>query len=220
MRNVGREFQDLLCCLPTLQSLEVDLDAAFSSPVPQQPLRDPVLLDHLQELKVRTSRFHLLRLFTAPALRHFQYHATFELGQEGDLAQFIDIIAFKTSSRLEECLETLTIKITARLPLLSAGVGSIADRLSHLHTLHVDTGSATTYRLLCSYPIRVPSLTTARFNVGNEASAEAVIRITELYPAIRSVFVTALGVETVFDSPSAKAQGWSKLGASDYTLMR
>ena len=131
-----------------------------------------------------------------------------------------DIVLFKLSSHLEECLETLTIKITTGLPLLAAAVGPIVDRLSHLRTLDLDVASRVAYQLLYRHPIRAPSLTTARFSVEDEASAEAVMRLVELYPAIRSVFVHALGGETAFESPSARAQGWTRFRPYHYKLNR
>ena len=230
VRTMGRAFQELLKCLPNLRSLEVCSDSGFFPFDNRPPLLAPVALNHLERLKVHSSRFRLLRRFKAPSLRHFEYQATSESHYDvHDSAQLSDIYQFKVQSDLATCLETLTVKVDPRLSTLASSMSYIVDGLSKLHTLELWLGTAEAYQRLYDHedtsPLDVPSLTTARFCVVDDASARAVVRFTELYPAVLSVSVQATWdprahCSTVFESPLAKAQGWSRVGPVHYRLDR
>ena len=225
LRAMEREFQDLLRSLPRLESLEVSTDSGFFPFDTSLPVIPRVSLNHLRDLKVGSSQFRILRLFTAPALRRLHYQVLCEGGQDLEEAkQLFDLFQFKAHSHLSTCLEMLAISADPSLPVLAASVHRIISGLSALQHLRLSLGTGQPYKYLHRfYHTNTVSLTAARFQVVDNHSAKDVLRFAELHTTVKSVealWPRQAPRRSVFESPWAKAQGWSGVRPGYYRLIR
>ena len=245
LRSMLYEFHQILQCLPSLGRLEVHNDRGGRPPPGHgswEGLGDRFPLRSLHTLHILDSHGLGLRLFTAPALRHFHYRVNHPMEDNRGCESVYELQEphqFLVVSGVQRRLETLTVRIHPTLTVNDLAIQTMVHGLVALRYLSLDIRQRNGYHGLRRFqpgvPLNVGALRTAIFQVYRGAAAREVVDFAASHPWVTAIEVRWIvgdtkpyrlcradreGVAEELGRAAARGQNWVHVGAGHARLSR